>query len=202
MEIVEEGPDVLSEYGTVPSSFTIMETLDVGPAQGDTLPTLKSRRLASPIVKDYDASPGDAPVDWAARFDLSGWRFVAARMDGQRVGGAAVVMRPQGVDLLEGRNDLALLWDIRVEPTVRRSGVGSALLRAVEECTRAAGLVELKVETQNNNVPACRFYARHGFQLRQAVWGAYTQLPSEVQLLWYKRLDALARYSPDGSRAQ
>ena len=186
---------MMSEYGTVPSSFTIVETLDVGPAQGDTLPTLKSRRLASPMVKDYDASPGDAPVDWAARFDLSDWRFLAARMDGQRVGGAAMVMRAEAVDLLEGRSDLALLWDIRVEPTIRRAGVGSALLRAVEERTREAGLVELKVETQNNNVPACRFYARHGFQLRRAVWGAYPQLPSEVQLLWYKRLDEARAHS-------
>jgi ribosomal protein S18 acetylase RimI-like enzyme len=65
----------------------------------------------------------------------------------------------------------------------------------VEERTREAGLVELKVETQNNNVPACRFYARHGFQLRQAVWGAYPQLPSEVQLLWYKRLDEARAHS-------
>jgi hypothetical protein len=46
----------------------------------------------------------------------------------------------------------------------------------------------LKVETQNTNAPACRFYARHGFELRVVNRAAYPTLPDEIQLFWYKDL--------------
>jgi hypothetical protein len=45
----------------------------------------------------------------------------------------------------------------------------------------------LKVESQNTNVPACRFYAGRGFLLRAVRRGAYPELPHEIQLLWYSR---------------
>ena len=46
----------------------------------------------------------------------------------------------------------------------------------------------MKVETQNVNVPACRFYARQGCVLGAINRFAYPDLPDEVQLLWYKTL--------------
>jgi hypothetical protein len=46
----------------------------------------------------------------------------------------------------------------------------------------------MKVETQDINVPACRFYAKHGFALRAADCFAYPTLPDETMLLWYKDL--------------
>jgi hypothetical protein len=51
-----------------------------------------------------------------------------------------------------------------------------------------AGSRELKAETQNINVPACRFYARLGCTLRTIDRFAYANLPDEVQLLWSKDL--------------
>ena len=67
-------------------------------------------------------------------------------------------------------------------------GVGSALLAAGESWAQARSAHILKVETQNTNVPACRFYASRGFVLRDVRRGAYPELPTEVQLLWYKDL--------------
>jgi GNAT superfamily N-acetyltransferase len=90
--------------------------------------------------------------------------------------------------MLEGRDDIALLWDIRVAPTARRRGVGAALFRAAEAWARARGAAWLKVETQNVNAPACRFYVRQGCTLGAVHRFAYPALPDEVQLLWYKRL--------------
>jgi hypothetical protein len=46
----------------------------------------------------------------------------------------------------------------------------------------------LKIETQNSNVAACRFYAREGCQLRGIHPGAYADFPDEIQLLWYIEL--------------
>jgi len=53
----------------------------------------------------------------------------------------------------------------------------------------------LKIETQNINVPACRFYASQGAQLgainrfayRDAAW-SHPDVGDEVMLLWYLQL--------------
>lgn len=88
--------------------------------------------------------------------------------------------------MLEGRSDLVVLWDLRVAPEVRGQGIGSQLFRAAEAWAAARGCVELKVETQNVNVAACRLYRRNGCTLSQAVPGAYEASPAEVQLIWRK----------------
>src|SRR5438477_9916123 len=89
--------------------------------------------------------------------------------------------------MLSGQ-DAAVLWDIRVSPQCRGQRVGSALLRAVESWVIPKNACALVVETQNTNVPACRFYARHGFVLDHIVPFAYAAFPDEVQLLWRKEL--------------
>jgi len=93
-----------------------------------------------------------------------------------------------GLEVLDGHVDPALLWDIRVAPAVRRQGIGAALLDHVTREARERGATELLVETQQINVPACRFYAAHGFRLLGAQRQAYPNLPHEIQLLWSKSL--------------
>ena len=90
--------------------------------------------------------------------------------------------------MLEGREDLALIWDLRVAAAFRGQGVGARLIDAAEEWARSHACRELKVETQNINLPACRFYARCGFELSAVNRRAYPELPDEIQLLWSKRL--------------
>jgi GNAT superfamily N-acetyltransferase len=125
----------LREYASVPIAFEVRSVLDVaeqdaGPARFE----LTERRLDAPYVKDYDGMPGEHPAGWAERFDVSRWGVFAAWMAGRRVGGAVVAFRTPGLDMLEGRDDLAVLWDVRVAPEARGQGVGSALFRAAEAC--------------------------------------------------------------------
>ena len=111
---------------------------------------------------------------------------VLSAFDGpSRVGGAVVAWRTPGADMLEGRDDLAVLWDIRVHPEYRGRGIGARLFRRAAGWARDQGCVVLKIETQNINVPACRFYASQGCELRAVHLNAYPELPHEVQLLWY-----------------
>ena len=177
--------EALVEYAQVPIAFEAAEVLDVS-ATADGI-TLTPRRLEKPYRKDYDAI-GDTPIQWAQRFDISKWALLVARVEGQVVGGAAVAHDDASVEMLEGRADLAVLWDIRVEPAFRGRGVGSALFTAAEAWAAARQCRELTVETQNTNAAACRFYARLGCALRVANRGVYSQLPDEVQLMWYKDL--------------
>ena len=54
----------------------------------------------------------------------------------------------------------------------RFGGVGTALLRAIEQLAAAAGCTRLWVVTTNDNVDALRFYQRRGFRLAALRAGA------------------------------
>ena len=71
--------------------------------------------------------------------------------------GAVIAFNTIDRPMLQGRKNLAALWDIRVAPHLRGHGIGSTLFQAAEAWAAARGCRQLKVETQNNNVVACRF---------------------------------------------
>jgi ribosomal protein S18 acetylase RimI-like enzyme len=178
----------LREYAAIPIAFDVVEILDLQIERGGLGGfSFRIRRVDHPYAKDYDALDG-GPTCWADRFDLTNWGMFAAHLDGRRVGAAAIALGTPGLSMLESETDQAVLWDIRVEPQHRRRGVASALVSAAEAWASARGCRELKVETQNVNVPACRFYMRHDFELGAINRFAYPSLPDEVRLLWYKRL--------------
>jgi inorganic pyrophosphatase/GNAT superfamily N-acetyltransferase len=183
VEVREEPISTLPQHAEIPIAFTVERVCDIEDGPGGFAFT--ERVLDAPYVKDYDEH--ETPMQWATRFDVSKWGLLSAFGAGQRVGGAVVAVDTPGLNLLHGRTDLALLWDIRVGPEYRKGGIGSALFRAVEGWARARGCRELKVETQNVNVPACRFYQRQGCHLTAVYRDAYPLLSNEIQLLWSKR---------------
>ena len=189
VEIVEEPITALEEYAGIPIAFEVAVVLDVADPGNDLAEfVLTERRLEVSYVKDYDAINGQNPTEWSRRFDVSSWRLFAARAEGRRIGGAVVACNTPDLAMLEGGGDLAVLWDIRVSLEARRQEVGSALFRAAEVWAKARGRRQLKIETQNINVPACRFYARKGCVLAAVNRFAYPELPDEIQLLWHKDL--------------
>ena len=189
VSIVEESVEALSEHGSVPIRFQVGSRLRVEPIR-DTLGgwTLTEEAVNPTCWKDYDADEGEGPSRWLRRWDTSNWGVFAVLEADARVGGAVVAWRTPAIDMLEGREELAPLWDIRVAPERRREGIGSLLFERAVDWARKKGCRWLKIETQNINVPACRFYARHGCELRAIHRDAYPELPDEAQLLWYKTL--------------
>ena len=189
IDVAEEPITDLLEYARTPIVFTVDRVLDVtARSDGPRGFMFSERRLEAPYAKDYDALDGEGPLLWPRRFDLANWALFTARLAGRRVGGAVVAFDTPGLTMFEGRRDLAVLWDVRVSPDARRKGVGSALFERVEAWAQRHGCRQLKIETQNTNVGACRFYERQGCQLRAVHRGAYPELPEEIQLLWYKDL--------------
>jgi len=190
MELREEPVEALVEHGRVPIAFRVDRVLEVSlPDGGLGGIVLTERGVDVPYVKDYDAIDGERPARWAERFDVANWGLISAWCDDRRVGGAVIAFNTAGIDMLEGRDDLAVLWDIRVHPDHRGRGIGSALFEAVERWSATSGCRQLKVETQNVNVAACKFYRRQGCTLGAINRFAYTDLPGETQLFWYKDLD-------------
>ncbi len=193
LDIAEEPIAFIDEYAQVPIAFEVQSVLEVSVREGGLAGfDLVERRITPSFVKDYDAIAGNHPSDWAKRFDVSNWGTLCARVEGRRVGGMVVAFDTAGVVMLEGRRDLAVIWDARVDPGVRRHGVGSSLFAAAERWAKARGCGWLVVETQNINVPACRFYSRQGCTLGAIHRFAYPDLPGEVQVLWYKEIASSA----------
>ena len=189
IEVNEDPVTVVAEYADIPIAFEVSEIFDVAAEpDGSGRFALHARHLPLPYVKDYDLIAGEGPAQWAQRFDVSKWGFFSAFSAGERVGRAAVAYDTPALDMLEGRRDLAVLWDIRVVPSVRRRGVGAALFDATVTWASDRGCRQLRVETQNVNVPACRFYAHRGCVLGAAHRGIYPGLPDEIQLWWFKNL--------------
>jgi GNAT superfamily N-acetyltransferase len=191
IQFLEEPIATLAEQAQVSIAFKVDRVFDVEPrADSPGEFVLRERSLDIPYWKDYDAISEERPADWAKRFDVSNWGLIVARFAGRRVGGAVIAFNTAGLTMLEGRHELAVLWDIRVSPEIRGGGVGAGLFRAAEAWALARGSRRLKVETQNINVAACRFYAKQGCELKAIQRFAYPQLPEETQLLWYKNLSA------------
>lgn len=136
---------------------------------------------------DYDGFDEGRVFRWA-RWDLGNWRLFYAVEDGVRVGGAVGAWKTEDVNMLEGRDDLAVLWDIRVDPAHRGGGIGRALVDAVSGWAIENGCVELKIETDTYNVPGCRFYSAIGCELRSIRKTPNPDYPDEHQLLWYLNL--------------
>ena len=187
-KIIEDTTDALAEYEKVPIAFVVESRFRVE-LSGKGLGGISLvEEAVEPYVKDYDADENYRPASWARRFDISEWGIFSAFDGDARIGGAAVARNTPEVNMLENAKDLACLWDLRVRPEYRSKGVGRALFERAIEWSKARGCRRLMVETQNINVPACRFYARQGCELGAIHRFAYPEILSETQLLWYKNV--------------
>jgi GNAT superfamily N-acetyltransferase len=189
VEIREESVAWLDEHARISIAFKVESVLAltiVNHGLGGL--RLDERQLNAPYVKDYDRLPNCHPSEWSTQLDMANWGFFSARSEGAPVGGAVVAWTSPSLEMLEGRTDLGVIWDVRVSPAMRRRGIAAQLFAVAERWARARGCRRLKVETQNINVAACRFYASRGFELGAIHRFAYPTLPDETQLLWYKGL--------------
>lgn len=90
--------------------------------------------------------------------------------------------------MLNNRDDMSVLWDIRVDDRYKRQGIGTKLFNLAVEWSKSKGFKQMKIECQNSNVQSCRFYYRHGAVLGEIDEYAYyddVDTQDEVQLIWY-----------------
>jgi len=187
--IDEVSPERLPDYAGVPISFRGDTVLEVRPVEEGIGGFLLQEKKVEPFFKDFDRF--ESPLAWPRRFDMSRWSFFIAEFGGAPVGGAALVMKSSEIFMLEGKRELACLWDIRVHRGFRGKGIGRALFRAAVEKARQGGCRWLSVETQNNNVAANRFYCSQRCHLAQVHLHAYCDRPGcedEVMLVWWLEL--------------
>jgi len=147
-------------------------------------------RLVETPIESYtkDMSIYEVATEYEDHFDISNWAVFMAFDDGRAIGGVTVVSRTKEVMMLANRDDLAVLWDIRVEDAYKRQGVGQTLFDMAVEWSKSQGLKQMKIECQTDNIPACNFYHKQKANLCTLDEYAYYNDPAcrhEVQLVWF-----------------
>ncbi len=190
VEIRDIEAESLPVYGTIPDSFMAESVFRIEPIERGLGGFAFIEEKVTPYRK-YDDNVSEV-LKWPERFDVSKWGFFMA-FDGDRpVGGAVIAIGTlAGMTTSFEREDVAALWDIRVHPDERRRGIGSKLFKYAADWARRKGCKQLKIETQNVNVPACRFYAKQGCQLgamHRYGYAGCADVAHEAMLMWYLEL--------------
>jgi len=142
--------------------------------------------LVEPYVKDL--SVYEHAVDYEKEFDITNWRFYIAFDDEKPVGALTIAGKTEGLNMLSGRNDACVLWDIRVEDEYKHKGIGQKLFDKGILGAKEDGYRQMIIECQNNNVPACNFYKKQGALLSKIDMYAYypeSDIKDEIQMIWY-----------------
>ena len=85
-------------------------------------------------------------------------------------------------------NRYLYLYDLKVNGAYRRSGVGGMLIEAGMALAKEHGYLGLFTQAQDNNLAACRFYIKAGFQIRGMDTRVYhgTNQADKYDILFYK----------------
>ena len=102
---------------------------------------------------------------------------------------AYVDNEPAGqIRIMKYWNRYAYTDDFGVDAKHRRQGVGRALIQRAIEWARDKGFPGIMLETQNNNVAACRLYESCGFELGGFdvyLYKGLNRTIDEIALYWY-----------------
>jgi GNAT superfamily N-acetyltransferase len=122
-------------------------------------------------------SGDENPIE-AIEFDPPEGCFLVAWRDGQPVacGGWRTLSHVLEVADATPAEDIAEIKRMYVVPSVRGIGVAAAVLAALEDSARAAGMRRLVLETGRRQPEAIRFYEKSGYQ-RITNYGYYRDEP-------------------------
>jgi len=139
-----------------------------------------------PYIKDL--SVYERAIEYEKQFDISNWRFYMAFNGDMPIGAMTIAGTTNGMNMLAGRDDACVLWDIRVADAYKYQGVGQKLLDMGIFGAKEDGYRQMIIECQNNNIPACKFYKKQGAVLSKIDMYAYYSEPEirdEIQFVWY-----------------
>lgn len=187
--IVEESTKmVLEEYSSISIEFKVESEYKLKLYNNGLGGVKFEEESVSPYWKDYD-SEDDNPSLLIDKFNLSNWSIVSAFDGEKRIGGAIIAYDTEGINMLEGKDDLSVIWDIRIDKEYRGKGIGSKIINRCVEWAKSKECTRVKIETQNNNVGACKFYVSQGAKLSNFNRYYYKDHPDEVQLIWSINLE-------------
>jgi streptothricin acetyltransferase len=162
----------IEDFGRCDNSFTVSSKLILKAENGTIRYTTVD---VPPYTKQYEAEEFDSKY----YLDHPDRAIFFAYLDEELAG---------EIRLRKNWNEYAYIDSIIVDSKYRHQGVGQALMKQAIEWAKTRGFSGMMLETQDNNVPACQFYASCGFELRGFDTHLYkAQDPStdEIALFWY-----------------
>jgi GNAT superfamily N-acetyltransferase len=185
-QIIDPSQGFFEAYEKIPMLVHVKSKLEVEKIDRGLGGILLREVPVAPYTKDL--GPYEKPTEFSKEFDTKDWAFFAAYDRDLLIAAATVAYRTKEIRMLNGRDDLCILWDFRVEDEYKRCGVGTRLFQMATTWAKNMGIRQMKIECQNNNLPAVRFYHKSG-----AVLGAFDEYfyyndedsRQEVALIWY-----------------
>lgn len=172
----------LEEYGAIPFWYKTNKKYELKKVDRG----LGGINLELIDVEEFYKDFGIGIDCWKELFDLSNWKFFGAYNEsGKMIAGCVVATKTEKCRMLEKRDDLAVLWEIRVSDEYKHKGIGQHLFDMFKKYAKENGFKQLKVECQNTNPAAVNFYHKQGMKLCAINEYAYPDYPNETQLLWY-----------------
>lgn len=84
-------------------------------------------------------------------------------------------------------NKFCYIENIAVIQPMRKSGVGTMLIEIAEKWAKEKGLSGLSLEAQDDNLAACRFYVKQGFEIGGIDTLVHLNNPNiDKAIYWYK----------------
>lgn len=86
-------------------------------------------------------------------------------------------------------NCFCYIDSIHVDINHRGHGIGIKLMDRVSLWAKEKGLAGIMLETQDNNLKACRFYAKYGMEIGgvdKLFYSAFDKIKHEKAVMWYK----------------
>jgi ribosomal protein S18 acetylase RimI-like enzyme len=167
------------------SGYTSPERYAVTLSESNATTTfqLSLEKLPRPYVKDFRAEFSNQDFERYQEILQEGLSLGAWQAD-QLVG--------VGIAGAEKWNRTLWIWEFHIQPAFRGLGIGRQLMNALADVGRSAEMRTMRVETQNTNVPAIRFYRSLGFHLEGIDVSFYSNddlTSGEVALFLKRRLD-------------
>lgn len=147
---------------------------------------IESERLTYtivPVEPPYERDYAAEDVDYG--FDEAGATVFFAEIVGAQ---HAVPLLAGQIKMMKWWNRFGYVEDIVVNPEYRGLGIGRKLLERGIQWAREQGHPGVMLETQDDNVPACRLYESCGFVLGgfdRNVYKAINPDTRETALYWY-----------------
>ena len=162
----------VEDFGRYDSSFMVNSKLILNAENGTISYTIVD---VPPYTKQYGAEKFDSKF-YMDHLDKA---IFFAYLDEELAG---------EIRLRKNWNEYAYIDSIAVDSKYRNQGVGRALIKQAIEWAKKKDFPGLMLETQDNNVTACLFYASCGFELRgfdTRLYKGSNPNTDEIALFWY-----------------
>jgi ribosomal protein S18 acetylase RimI-like enzyme len=139
------------------------------------------RRLSAVALTEPHERAWTARVSTYEQYFAEGRALLhLARIEGRCVGYALTVLHPGSDDTFPLGAGYAELYTLAVLPDLRGSGIGSALLDAVDSALSIRAIANLTVAVMCTNEPAIRLYRRRGLIPAELILYRIGGTPSDV----------------------